>query len=266
MRFARDVIADYVSVAPCALAFERTLECRLYPTVPFDAPVLDLGCGEGLLAKILFRDKIDTGIDPNARELDRARELGGYVELIECFGNAIPTPDGSYRTVFSNSVLEHIPDLDPVLREVFRILAPGGHFHFTAPSANFERFNWTSTILSAFGLKSLDARWRRFFNRFWVHYHTYDLAGWEAWARTAGFEVVESRTFAPRHTCMVNSTLTPFGIGAKSLKAATNKWTLSPLLRKILFWPLYTAMRPVLAGAERAENGGLVFLSLRKPE
>ncbi len=265
MKFSKDVIADYASVAPAALAFERVLECRLYPTVPFERPILDLGCGEGLFAKVLFRETVDTGIDPNARDLVRARELGAYDELIECFGDAIPKADGSYWTVFSNSVLEHIPDLDPVFAEVLRILAPGGRFHFTAPSPRFERYNFTSTILASLGLDALDARWRRFFNAFWVHHHTYELEGWQALVVRAGFEVVEARTFAPRRTCMLNSFLTPFGTPSKLVKAMTNRWTWAPALRRALLWPLYATAGLLLAGGERADEGGLVFLSLRKP-
>ena len=55
--------------------------------------VLDIGCGEGLFANIVFDEKIETGIDPNLTELERANELGGYSELLECNGNNIPKPE-----------------------------------------------------------------------------------------------------------------------------------------------------------------------------
>src|SRR2546428_6343193 len=117
----------------------RSLECRIYSGLVFERPILDIGCGDGVHAKVLFAEKIDTGIDPNERELERAAELGAYVELIACRGDAIPKPDWAYRTIFSNSVLEHIPDLRPVLKEAHRLLMPGGRFYFTVPSPNFER-------------------------------------------------------------------------------------------------------------------------------
>jgi SAM-dependent methyltransferase len=265
MRFSNDVIAPYVAVAPAALAFERSLECRLYPTVPFEHPVLDLGCGEGLLARVLFQEQIDTGIDPNPRELERARQLGAYCELIECYGDRIPKPDGSYRTVFSNSVLEHIPDVEPVFAEVFRILAPNGRFHFTAPSPRFERFTWTGMTLRGLGLNALDTRWRALFNRFWAHHHAYELTKWEQLAMQAGFEVVESRSFAPARVCLLNSALVPFGLPAKITKLLTNRWVLLPRVRKLLTMPLCTVARVLLRGGEDPTDGGLVFLSLRKP-
>ena len=264
MRFRDNVIREYVGLAPCALAFERVLESRIYPTVPFSRPILDLGCGDGLFAHVVFVERIDTGIDPAARELERARQLNAYDELLECRGDAIPKPAGSYRTVFSNSVLEHIEHLQPVLKEVHRILASGGFFHFTAPSRNFERFNWTSLLLSGIGLRRFDERWRRFFNRFWAHYHTYELQHWESLCQAAGFEVVHSRTFAPRRSCLLNSTLTPLGFPAKLLKSALNRWTLFPSLRRILLYPVYRGAEHVLRHGEKTVDGGLVFLSLRK--
>jgi SAM-dependent methyltransferase len=262
MKFRDDPTLEYLGLAPAALAFERAIEARLYRDVPLERPILDLGCGEGLFARLVFAEKIDTGIDPNARELERARELGGYEELIECAGDRIPKPDGHYRSVISNSVLEHIPQIEPVLREVHRILAPGGYFHFTVPSPDFERYNWTGTLLGAVGL---DAPWRRFFNRFWAHHRAHDVAGWSGLAREAGFTVVQGHAYAPRRSCMLNTTLTPLALPAMLLKKMTNRWTLLPPLRRVLLAPLAWAGRRINRDAHTAARGGLVFMSVRKP-
>ena len=147
IRTKKSVILEYISMAPLALAFERIVECRILSNKKFEHPLLDLGCGEGLFAKILFAEVIDTGVDPNARELSRAKELGAYKELIKCYGDKIPKPDGSYRTILSNSVIEHIPDIDPIFKEALRLLAPGGHMYITVPTNHFEKYTWISQIL-----------------------------------------------------------------------------------------------------------------------
>jgi len=254
----------YLSQAPVALAFERTIECRLYPQLAFERPVLDIGCGEGLFAKILFKEKIDTGIDPNARELERARELGAYEELIECWGNKIPKPDGTFRTVFSNSVLEHIPDLKPVLLEIHRLMAAGGNFYFTVPSNYFDHYTIGNQSLSGIGLKSLATRFRRFFNSFWRHYHFYSLEEWRKLATDAGFEVVESFTYNPQRVCLFNDFSAPFSILSLFLKKFSNKWVLFPSVRRVIFIPIYLLGKRLLANGERVEKGGLVFMHLRK--
>src|SRR5262245_52983425 len=71
---------------------------------------LDIGCGNGVLGQALIRE-IELGMD-----LDRAgvawaqRHKPAYHTLLCASATAIPLRSGSRRVVFSNSVIEHIPD------------------------------------------------------------------------------------------------------------------------------------------------------------
>jgi SAM-dependent methyltransferase len=266
MTFNRDVVSEYVGSAPLALVFERLMECRILSAQPFERPVLDIGCGEGLFARILFAERVDTGIDPNPSELQRARELGAYEELIECTGDRIPKADGHYRTIFSNSVVEHIPEIGPVLREAHRLLAPGGRLYLTVPSDRFDQYTLISQLLGGLGLEGLRRRFRTFFNRFWVHYHYYTPQRWAQIASSAGFEVVTVHTYGPKRVCLLNDALVPFSMPELITKKALNRWTLFPRVRRIVLAPLVWLGLRLLRGAERCEDGGLVFLSLRKIE
>jgi SAM-dependent methyltransferase len=102
---------------------------------------LDLGCGDGLLTRIVAEragwDDI-VGIDPDAEEAELARRIGIYRTVHVASAVAIPQPDSSFDWVFSNSVLEHIDAIHDVLREVARVLAPGGSFVFTVPGEHFH--------------------------------------------------------------------------------------------------------------------------------
>jgi ubiquinone/menaquinone biosynthesis C-methylase UbiE len=259
-----DFLEHYVSMAPLALAFERTMECRILSRMPFDRPVLDLGCGEGLFAKILFAEKIDTGIDPNTRELERARRLDTYIELINCRGDSIPKPDASYRTILSNSVLEHIPDLPPVLREAHRLLSPGGRLYLTVPSDRFDEYTWISEALGLLGLFKLQQRFRAFYCRFWIHYHFYAPERWAKIVESCGFEILELHTYAPMRVCLMDDLLVPFSLPAFVTKRVCNRWSLLQGLRRILLAPNVAFGRAMLEGAERCDDGGLVFLAARK--
>jgi SAM-dependent methyltransferase len=266
MRFNDDILPRYLAAAPMPLALERVLECEIYRGLAFERPILDIGCGDGVFAAVLFQDSIDTGIDPDARELERAHALGGYDELIECRGDAIPKPDGSYSTIFSNSVLEHIKELDPVLVEAHRLLAPSGRFYVTVPSERFDDYSVVNTLLVAAGLHHFAERWRGFFNRFWRHYHFYALEGWESRMEAAGFVVDASFTYDPRRVCLLNDALVPFSAPSVVVKKLTNRWTLLPSLRARVFAPAIPLLRRILRGGSRSTNGGLVFLSLSKAE
>ena len=264
MKFNDNYLMDYLAHAPLPLAIERIVECRILSKMPFEGPILDIGCGEGLFASILFRKKIDLGIDPSPSELERARELAGYAELKECFGDKIAKPDGMYRTIFSNSVLEHIEQLEPVLREAHRLLAPGGRFYMTVPSDLFEHYTVINQMLLILGLKGMAGRYRAFFNRFWVHYHGYPVSQWVSVAEKAGFSVVESRSYAPKYLCVLNDFLVPFSILEFVTKKAFNRWTLFPLLRRIVMFPIGLMVGRLVDGTENVDRGGLVFLVLTK--
>jgi ubiquinone/menaquinone biosynthesis C-methylase UbiE len=263
MMMNKDFLTTYVGLAPLALAIERSMECEILSRVPFERPILDIGCGDGIFAKVLFAERVDIGIDPNANELACARSLDAYVELLECRGDAIPRPDSCYRTIFSNSVLEHIPQVDRVLREAYRLLAPGGAFYLTVPSDRFEQYACISRLLSWLRLRRIQKLFRNFYNRFWAHYHCYSPELWAQRLRDAGFEIVASRSYAPGGICTLDDFLAPFGVGGFVLKRAMNRWTLLPKLRRIIFAPAVVLINRLIQNADQC-NGGLVFLIARK--
>ena len=262
-----NLLLSYMSLAPCALAFERYCECEIFLGQVFPRPILDVGCGEGLFAHILFAEKIDVGIDPNERELQRARMLGSYNELIHCRGDAIPRASESFQTIFSNSVFEHIPDMVPVFSEVHRLLAQGGRFYLTVPSVEFEEYAIGNQLLRALGLGSLAALYRKFVSaKIWRQVHYKTLEGWKTFAVTQGFKVADAFTYDPRAVCMLNNFLYPLSVVAFVTKRLFNRWSLAPKIRRIFMYPFYLLARKLLKGSGRAEKGGLVFLSLRKQE
>ena len=101
-------------------------------------PLLDFGCGDGSFAAVLF-DEIEYGMDIDEQALELAAQFKIYGKLIKPEGLSIPLADGAVRSVFSNSVLEHVKNLDPFVREIGRVLTDGGTFMFTVPVAQFAK-------------------------------------------------------------------------------------------------------------------------------
>jgi len=100
--------------------------------------VLDIGCGTGTLAtriKQLYPDVTVAGLDPDPKALVRARRkaqrAGMSVQFDQGFSNALPYPAGSFNRVFSSFMFHHMPadQKEKTLREVRRVLAPGGSLH-----------------------------------------------------------------------------------------------------------------------------------------
>jgi len=95
--------------------------------------VLDLGTGVGAMAAVLARRHpgIDLwGLDVMAPQLRQARALHPVAHYVQADAARMPFPEASFDRVHGTWVLEHIPDVASVLREVHRILVPGGQCFF----------------------------------------------------------------------------------------------------------------------------------------
>lgn len=97
------------------------------------APILEIGCGDGLFSSKVF-PHIDTAIDSNQRAVERSRvQSKMYGRVLHMDARAMQFDDNTFRTIFANSVLEHIPSLESVLAHSFRILVAGGLLITTVP-------------------------------------------------------------------------------------------------------------------------------------
>jgi SAM-dependent methyltransferase len=264
IRFASNPASKYIAATPLALALERALECLLLSRQKLNAPVLDIGCGDGLFASILFADKIDTGIDLNPAELACAAKTGAYNELICCSGSKIPKSSGTYQTVFSNSVLEHIPDVAPVLREAHRLLQPGGSFVFTVPTDQFEQNSVIFRVLKSLRLSGSADRFRKWYNRFWRHFHAYNPRQWQQLTTDAGFEVEEMVRYNSPGMTTRNDCLTPVAVLSSILKRWTGRWVLWPRLRRVFFAGLGPKIQRNLLRSGVTADGTLLLVRARK--
>ena len=105
---------------------------------------------------------IDVGIDVMARDLpEAAARKDVYREVMFASATALPFADASFNTVVSNCVIEHIPDNAVVLREISRVLRPGGVFATTLPSEHYPEYLLGATAFRKVGLASAGPALRR---------------------------------------------------------------------------------------------------------
>lgn len=136
-----DLLWQQLKSLPAFRALLRAVEARFYPLIPLPEPTLDVGCGDGHFAAMTFPGRtLAAGIDPWWGPLHKAVQSGKYGLPIQALGDRLPFADGAFASAFSNSVLEHIPDLPPVLAEVNRVLRPGARFVITTPSHLFTEY------------------------------------------------------------------------------------------------------------------------------
>ncbi len=95
---------------------------------------LDLGCGDGALTGLLRAEHV-TAADVSAVALGRARERVPHAEAVELEPDApLPLGDSAFELVLCAETIEHVRDVQLLLSEIRRVLAPGGRLALTTPA------------------------------------------------------------------------------------------------------------------------------------
>lgn len=110
--------------------------------------VLDLGCGRGFLLAQLADAGLSglTGMDVyDDVPTDRWDYARGDVT------SGLPFPDASFECVIAGEIIEHVPDPDELLREIRRVLVPGGFLVISTPNM----VSWANRVLVPLGVQPL---------------------------------------------------------------------------------------------------------------
>lgn len=108
--------------------------------------VLEFGAGAGTQARDLQR----RGFNVVAIDLgNSAFSLDRVFPVIDYDGRHIPLPDQSIDVIFSSNVLEHVDDLNQILAEFRRILAPGGYCVHIMPSVAWRAWTFATGVPTA---------------------------------------------------------------------------------------------------------------------
>ena len=97
-------------------------------------PVLDAGCGTGLVGVELHRQDVVpiVGGDFSAASVDIARSRGVFADVVELdLNRPLDFVDGRFRAVVSVGVFSYITDAEATIRELLRVVEPGGPVLFT---------------------------------------------------------------------------------------------------------------------------------------
>lgn len=185
----RDFLWENLKRLPYFRALLRAVESRFYENIPLNEPVLDVGCGDGIFAETTFEEKITVGFDPALTSLREPANRKAYSSILCAAGAAMPFQSAFFSTVISNSVLEHIPDLDAVVAEIQRILKPGGLFVFCVPNDQLLKNLSISKWLDRMGLRGLAKAYRTFFNTTSRHHHAESFEVWQTRLENNGFKI-----------------------------------------------------------------------------
>lgn len=180
----------YARLRPGWLSSGAQLESLARALAAPGVRLLDLGCGRGGVVELLWPAAgLAVGMDPDWRSL--AEQRGG-LPLTCGWGEALPFTAESFDLALGIWVLEHLPQPAVVLRELGRILRPGGRFLFLTPNA------WHPVVWANRASQAWPAWQRRLVpalygraeaDTFRVHYRANTPARLRQLAAEAGFDV-----------------------------------------------------------------------------
>jgi SAM-dependent methyltransferase len=144
-----DLVADEYARRISDELRHKALDCRLLDrfaeSVRNSGIACDLGCGPGHLARYLHGRGIQVcGMDLSTGMVERARRLNPGIEFNQGDMRTLPVRDNTWAGIAAFYAIVHLPlpDLDRSLREMIRVLAPGGRlllsFHIGEDTAQVE--------------------------------------------------------------------------------------------------------------------------------
>ncbi len=119
---------------------------------------LDVGCGDGQIVKIV-RDKFSEihGCDISIIALNEAKKAGMLTVCSDLNDGYIPYKDNLFDYISALEVLEHVWDPFKLIKEIRRILKPGGRLILTTPNIRYFRNIHTLIFRGSFPHTSTDS-------------------------------------------------------------------------------------------------------------
>jgi len=167
--------------------------------------LLDVGCGScrNYQERLRERGAVYTGLDLSEAAREDAGKRGFRV-LPQDLGKPFDLPEGSFDVVSCVEVLEHLPDPLFCLRQIHRVLRPGGVLVTSVPNSSYLGYR----IPSLFTLSLPDSK--SDYRNPWSadHLRFFDVATFSQLVWTAGFDL--DRVYSPGNAHLLDA----FGWGA----------------------------------------------------
>ncbi len=261
----RGDFAAYYRFAPAALAIRECARLRAVRRLDLPEPILDIGCGDGVFARLAYPDKQVWGIDISVGEVERAQATDTYRTLVCGDICTVQLPEKFFGSAVANCSLEHVPNLRGALENVRRALRPGAPLVLIVPAHDWTKHMATAELLAGAGMSKAARAYGAFFDKLFSHVHLYDEGGWKARLAEAGYTRTESTHLVDRATSWAfDLMLLPSAVGLVTTKI-TGKWVVSPPWRRATASLARAVVDTIGAVAPEGEGPGEYLLVSRAP-
>jgi SAM-dependent methyltransferase len=257
----KNFLWDHLRDLPYFRSILRAVEAELIQNVELPHPILDVGCGDGHFASVALDYPLDWGIDLHLPSLREAQSRKAYRAVMLANGSQLPFPEGSFASAISNSVLEHMPELEVVLAETSRVLQPGAIFVFTVPNPDYRHKLSFPKQLRRLRLNTLADVYEKYFMWMSRTYNLFDEGEWDSLLARVGFEIEDTFRYFPPSSLHALEWGHYFGAPCLIPRWIVGKWILAPH-RWNLGWTERLVRR--YANPEPCKDGTYSFYKVRK--
>lgn len=249
----KEYLSLYLAHRPFFLSLIRAKEAELFARyMPLSHPVLDVGCGDGFFASTVFHT-LDVGLDVENSRVDQAKLQDVYRSIQTYDGKRMPFPSRKFATVISNCVLEHIPNLDEVTKEMYRVLKPGGSCIVSVMAKPWED--------NLFGSLIMGNSYTQWMQKKQMHINVYTSEQWSEVFHSAGFRIEKQIGYLSPAACRFIDIAHYLSLPSLLSYVLWKKWVLFSYLSRI--YPIERLSR-IIGPDVDSKISGAIFFVLRK--
>ena len=253
----------YFSKRPMFLVLIRAKELTLFEeNLELTGRVLDFGCGDGFFIQTLIgqnktkraADLKLTGLDIDQDKLREAKDKRIYQKLVRYDGKKLPFSNDYFEMVISNCVLEHVSDLSLVLKEINRVLKPGGQFVTTVMTNKWEEY--------LAGAKIFGQAYKKWMRKIQKHFNLLTANEWQKAFSKAQFKVIKQIGYLDEKASMLIDCFHYLSFYSLLCYKLTGRWVIWPSLFSKL--AIFSYFEKVFGKDIAIDQSAAVFLKMKK--
>ena len=254
----------YFPYTPAALCVKECARLSALRRHDCPGPILDVGCGDGLFARMAFDSAEVWGIDIDANEGRWAAASSAYTQVILGDVTRARLPSSFFSTCVANCSLEHVPRIDLALANIANSLRPGGKAYLFVPNKDWARQLLSYRLLVGVGQGEFAEFLRSSVDSFFKHHHLYDEAGWREIVVSSGLDCDAVEPVGSTASTVAFEALLLPSLAGWANKQLTTRWTNFPRFRKPFAARVHSLVERIMSTSNPALTAEYLVVARRR--